>query len=335
MALKMLRTLILSTVAAAAACLAVAGSAHAAPSRAELEQQLIDMEDEIARMRSQISGLQGPVQQRLDSIQSELVRVVGELEEARFMNTRLQNELRALRRELQLRDAEIAEELGLEPAFTSTDDPFATPTATLGPGLRQEGAEGAPGASPGPSNGGGVLTLPEGVDPISARGGSANPPSTPSFFDSQPYQPVDPNAPAPEVDDEGYLLPADSAAALNAAKEYVLASQFDVAERAFDEFLERFSDSPQAAEALFWQGELRFANEDFSGARDSYVASLRADVSGPRAADAMIQVAKAAHYMGAPDQACSTLASFPEYFPNASAALRSKAESARQLASCR
>ncbi|MGD2132482.1 MAG: hypothetical protein PVI23_06780 [Maricaulaceae bacterium] len=337
MALKAFGRSTLAAVALAASALIAHAPASAAPSRAELEQRIIDLENEVARQRSQTSGLTGPIQQRLDSIQSELVRVVGELEEARFMNSRLQNELRSLRREIQLRDAEIAEALGLEPAFQMTDDPFAPPTATLAPGLLAQEEENAADADAGePDPRGGVLTLPDGVDPNEAAGqSSSSSSSSPGFYDSQPFNPIDPDEIAAEVDEDGYLLPDDAAAALDAAKQYMLNGQFDVAESAFDEFGERFGGAPQEGEALFWRGELQFARSSFSDARDSYIASLRVDAAGPRAPDAMIQLAKSAHYMGSSDEACTVLSQFPQYYPNASATLRSKAESARQLASCR
>jgi tol-pal system protein YbgF len=327
----------LAAATAAFAFLATA-PAQAAPSRAELEASVIQLENALAEARSSIRTLEermltgdpaaDAIQQQITAIQSELVRVVGELEEARFQNSRLRNELRTMYRELQLRDAEVAEKLGLDPAFTTppTDAAF----------------EGRPALMP-PTEGGGAQAFtnpflqspsePPLGEPGSAADGGAPVETDPSFFGDDPFA-------AQRAASVGALgvrepLPDDPATALATAKSLLIDGRFDDAEAAFDEFQSRFGDSPQAGEALYWQGEARALRGEFEAAKNLYIDSLRSDPAGPRAPDAMIALASSLQNMSLNTEACTTLSSFPRQYPNAALSVRAKAERVRQAAGCR
>lgn len=321
------------------AALAFAAPAMAAPSRAELEQSVIQLENELAEVLTRLrtieeatgGGAAQSLQDQLVATQTELQRVVGELEEQRYQNGRLYDELLALRSEIQLRDAEIAEKLGLEPAFqapvqprdelnyrgvgaenlsrTPGADPFANP-------FLEEGAEGE------------AAALPEGtVNGFAAPDQSAAAPSDDPFAEAR--------AAAQGALGVRPALPDDPAEALEVAKRLLIDGRFDDAEAAFTEFQSRFADTPQGAEAMYWQGESRFLREDYTQARDLYIASLRADAAHPRAPDALIQLASSMQNLGQMNEACQTLAAFPTQYPNAALSVRAKAERVRQAAGCR
>jgi tol-pal system protein YbgF len=321
--------------AASAALIAMATPAFAAPSRAELEASLIRLENELAESRNRLRALEEVTggaasesfQQQLQSIQAELVRVVGELEEAQFQNSRLRNDVRTLWREIQLRDAEIAEKLGLEPAFTAMPETLSyterSPAAPVG-GQAGSRAFSNPFLSSGAEP---ALGEPAGT----GEEGLAE--SDPEFFGEDPFA----AARAASVGTLGSRPPLsdDPATALAEAKRLLVDGRFDDAEAAFAEFQERFGDSPEAGEALYWQGEARFLRGEYEQAKDLYISSLRNDPAGPRAPDAMIALASSLQNMSLNTEACSTLASFPRQYPNAALSVRSKAERVRQAAGCR
>lgn len=327
--------------AGAALALATAVPAAAAPTRAELEASVLNLENTLAealtRLRSleeQVTGgaAADSVQSQLQSIQSELVRVVGELEESQYQNARLREQVRALHREIQLRDAEIAGKLGLDPAFTAPFDTGAEMPGVAGiagarstdpfvnPFMQAGAAPAAGGALPG-------ATAP-------AAAGSATPSETdPAFFGEDPFA-------AQRAASMGTLgsrapLPDDPQAALDQAKRLLIDGRFNEAEAALAEFQQRFGDTPQAGEALYWQGEARFNARSWEEAKNLYIDSIRADPSGPRAPDAMVQLAYSLHNMSLTEDACDTLASFPQQYPNAALSVRSKAERVRAAAGCR
>jgi tol-pal system protein YbgF len=335
-----LRTRLAILAGVAALALAAAAPAAAAPSRAELEASVINLENTLAEALTRLRSLEEQVtgganaesvSSQIESLQAELVRVVGELEESQYQNARLREQVRALHREIQLRDAEIAAKLGLEPAFTApfddgtslsgvagagATDPFTNPflqannaaNNSADPALTQAaGSEGAAGAAPAETD--------------------------PSFFGEDPFA----QQRAASMGTLGVRapLPDDPQAALDQAKRYLIDGRYDEAEAAFAEFQQRFSETPQAAEALYWQGESRYVRGAYEEAKDLYIASLRADPAGPRAADAMIALASSLQNMNLTDEACNTLASFPRQYPNAALSVRSKAERVRQAAGCR
>jgi tol-pal system protein YbgF len=322
-------------LAAASAALALCASAPswAAPSRAELEASVIQLENALAESLARIRTIEErmltgdpaavTIQQQLETLQAELVRVVGELEESRYQNSRLRNDLRTLRRELQLRDAEIAEKLGLEPAFTATEELLFEDSSSQ---LARPNGEGF------------VNPFLQGAEPPLGEPGAtgevgATAENDPAFFGDDPFA----DARAASVGTLGVRapLPDDPETALATAKSLLIDGRFDDAEAAFVEFQERFGDSPQAGEALYWQGEARFLRGEFEEAKNLYIDSLRADPAGPRAPDAMIQLASSLQAMSLTTEACSTLASFPRQYPNAALSVRAKADRVRQAAGCR
>ncbi len=331
----MMRFLNPSAIAAAfaSAALTVAAPATAAPSRAELEASVIRLENALAEVQSRLRRMEErsltgdpaamTFTQQIEAIQAELVRVVGELEEARFQNSRLQNDLRTLRRELQLRDAEVAERLGLEPAFTAPEDL----------GLNEYGAGNPFGAAPAAPGARGRANpfLSSSEPPLGEPGALAE--SDPSFFGDDPF--AEERAAAVGTLGASAPLPDDPAAALAAAKNLLIDGRFEAAEAAFAEFQQRFGDSPQAGEALYWQGEAHNLRGQYEQAKNLYIDSLRTDPAGPRAADAMIALASSLQSMNLNSEACNTLASFPRQYPNAALSVRAKADRVSQAAGCR
>jgi TolA-binding protein len=337
------QTFALAAVSAALALFASA-PASSAPSRAELEASVIQLENALAEAQTRLRTLEErmltgdpaavSIQQQMEAIQAELVRVVGELEESRFQNSRLRNDLRTLYREIQLRDAEVAEKLGLEQAFTTppTDAAYEGRPALMPPTSGGANAGAA-------ATGGQAFTNPflQGSEPPlgepAAAAGDGPAETDPTYFGEDPF--ATQRAAATGTLGVRAPLPDDPETALATAKRFLVDGRLDEGEAALAEFMERFGDSPQVGEALYWQGETRSTRGQFEEAKNLYIDSLRADPAGPRAPDAMIALSSALQNMNLTTEACSTLASFPRQYPNAALSVRAKADRVRQAAGCR
>lgn len=103
---------------AALAVLAFAAPAAAAPSRGELEARINALETRIATLERQVNNdaAASRLLERVDELEAQLMSLNGDLEQARFENGRLRTEIDTLRRQMELRELDIANRLGIPPS---------------------------------------------------------------------------------------------------------------------------------------------------------------------------------------------------------------------------
>jgi len=128
---------------------------------------------------------------------------------------------------------------------------------------------------------------------------------------------------------------ADPTTVFNSARARLLDGDFDGAQMGFENFVAENPNHPNTGEALYWLGETYFVRDDFGSAADNYIASLRAQPSGPKAPDALVRLAASLRGLGRVDEACGTLAQFGRQFPNASPESRDRAARESVRANCR
>ncbi|MCG8442827.1 MAG: tol-pal system protein YbgF [Caulobacterales bacterium] len=304
-------------LALAAVAAAVAFTpAHAAPSRDELDKRLKAAEALIARYEQRTSVLEQRLltgdpaavrlQSRVDQLETSLRTVTGSLEQARFQNERLREEIRTLRRELQLHGVEVGGDLLTD---TLPGAGFGGAPMSLGPAGGGAGAE----------NFGEPLEEPTSLDDVGFAGDGGFTGVTASSA-----------AAAGSI-----ALPNDPVAALDAARNLLIDARFAEAEQAFMQFTQQFPESPQMGEALYWQGEISYQRNAFDEAKNLYIEAIKRDPRGARAPDAMVKLASALHKMGFDGEACTTLSQFPRQYPDAGPQVRTKASRASQAAGCR
>jgi len=109
---------------------------------------------------------------------------------------------------------------------------------------------------------------------------------------------------------------------------------FDQAYSSLQDFVRDFSDDELSGQALYWLGEIQMVRGNPERAAEHYVASLKRFRKGERAPDAMVKLAAAFSAMGDKDEACRTLKLFPNEYPKASTAVKSKAEIESRRAGC-
>ncbi|WP_416878733.1 tetratricopeptide repeat protein [Litorimonas sp.] len=100
---------------------------------------------------------------------------------------------------------------------------------------------------------------------------------------------------------------------------------FAGAQVSLSQYLEFNPDAADAGEMSFWLGESYFVRGGYADAADAYIASMRKNPDGEKAPNAMVRLAAALRELGKTAEACQTLASFPNQFPDAREAVREKA----------
>lgn len=122
-------------------------------------------------------------------------------------------------------------------------------------------------------------------------------------------------------------VPSPDAAATDLyvrAIDLVRRREFPEALRELDAFLQSFADDPRAPRALFWRGEVLFAQREYASALAAYEAALARGPSGDKAADTLLRIARCCLRLGASERARATLAQLEAEFPDSEAARLAK-----------
>lgn len=127
---------------------------------------------------------------------------------------------------------------------------------------------------------------------------------------------------------------ADPQEAFREARALIDAGDFDAAEDAFAAFVEQHGESPRAAEAHYWLAKAQAVRNAHAEAAASYVESIRGWPKAAWAPDAVVELSRSLIALKRTTQACQTLAELTRRYPSASAAVKSRAASARTQAKC-
>jgi len=153
----------------------------------------------------------------------------------------------------------------------------------------------------------------------SGRGGL--PPVTTPPGDPTTPPPTDPvTAPPPPQPQlqapEGVTSPTTY---LNSASGFYFAGQFDLAVEAFTDFLERFPDSPDAAEAQFFIGEAHYASHRYKEAQAAYAIVISRYKGSPRVPDAYYKQGLAYEQLGQKAEAIKNYELLRKTYPDSTA----------------
>ncbi len=118
------------------------------------------------------------------------------------------------------------------------------------------------------------------------------------------------------------------------ARQMLLDGDYAGAERAFAGFVEQHGDSPKGAEARYWLAETQYVRQAYPDAAASYIGAIRGWPKTGWAPDAVVKLARSLSAMNRAADACKTLDELPKRYPNASAAVKSRAATTRTQAKC-
>jgi tol-pal system protein YbgF len=126
----------------------------------------------------------------------------------------------------------------------------------------------------------------------------------------------------------------DAKAAYANARQLLLDGDYKAATAAFQDYVDRFGDTPGARPARYWLGETKFIQEDYTGAAAAYAGAIRGWPDTPWAPDAVVKLALSLVELNRTKDACGALHEFGRRYPHAADAAKARAEAARQKAGC-
>lgn len=127
----------------------------------------------------------------------------------------------------------------------------------------------------------------------------------------------------------------DSAADFKAARQLMLEGEYDAAEKAFEDFVELWPESPETAEAWYQLGEIRFAGKDRDATAYAYAHALKDWPKTKWAGDAAVKFSTVLSASGKNKDACTVLGEYNKrYASGASAAVKTRAASVKTKAKC-
>lgn len=146
-----------------------------------------------------------------------------------------------------------------------------------------------------------------------------------------------PPPPPPEEVAEAEAAPSSTAnatEAFNGARALMQNGDYDRAEAAFQDFLARHGSSPRAPEARYWLGKVLQNRQAHADAATSYIGAIRGWPTTSWAPDATLELARTLIALKKPADACQALNELTKRYPKASAAVQSRAKTARTQAKC-
>ncbi|MBX3484609.1 tol-pal system protein YbgF [Phenylobacterium sp.] len=142
----------------------------------------------------------------------------------------------------------------------------------------------------------------------------------------------------------GFAPPPDVAAAaapagdptkdFTAARQLMLAGDYDGAEAAFSAYVANYPDAPRANEASYWWGKTLSVRGAHSDAARAYISAIRGWPQTTWAPDAVVELSRSLVALKKPADACQTLGELGRRYPKAPAAVASRAATLRTQAKC-
>lgn len=115
---------------------------------------------------------------------------------------------------------------------------------------------------------------------------------------------------------------------------YLKQKDYEDAERSFAAYIDKNPKSRRLSDAIYLLGETYALSGRQSEAAEQYLKISTKYSSSPRAPEAMLRLGEALHKLGAKEQACATFGEVPRKYPNASSAIKAKAESEAKKLQC-
>jgi tol-pal system protein YbgF len=172
-----------------------------------------------------------------------------------------------------------------------------------------------------------ALLTPPPVEGTEAGAGPPVPPvATPPGEPPVTTPPATPPATPPETTPPGQpvLQPPTGLASptsyMTSASGFYYAGQFDMAIEAFTEFIERFPDSPDAAEAQFYIGESHYSSQRHKEALEAYATVISRYPDSPRVPDAYYKQGLSYEQLGRRPEAIKNYELLRRQYPESTAA---------------
>jgi len=307
----------------------------------------------------------GDLSVRIDRMEGALRQLTGTLEQLQYQNQQLQMQLKRMQDDTEYRFQQLGSRGGppggAAPRAMSPQGPANAPPPGAIPGNRSDLFDPAqhPNAPGGPrvlGNEQAVATpvqnagneppvgAPNGreagapLDLSTLAGGAPSQPGVPTAS-AVPMMPPQSPPPVRDANPAGNQLATLPPSATpqdeyDMAYGYVLHKDYALAEQAFRDFLRKYPDGKQVADAQYWLGESMFQRQRYRDAAESFLAvSTKYEHSG-KAPDSLLRLGQSLAAMNQKEAACATLAEVGRKFPRASASVRRGVTQEQKRAHC-
>jgi tol-pal system protein YbgF len=103
---------------------------------------------------------------------------------------------------------------------------------------------------------------------------------------------------------------------------YVLHKDYDLAQKAFADFIKRNPGNELTPEAHYWLGESYFQRQKYQDAADSYLVVVRNYEKSDKAPDSLLRLGQSLAALGQKEMACASLGEVNRKYPRASASVK-------------
>ena len=305
----------------------------------QLEEQIADMQVSVGTMDSLGKGRAGSVAPVASGGGENDIRI-GQLEtQMQGLNAQLAdlaNQMRALEQRLQSGAVTPLKSAAPRQTGAVTPAPGKPATATGMIGEQPAAADTGFGQTV-VQPGAGGQDLPPLEETAALDPPIAQVPAAPARIHPLPPVAAQPQASAPATTPQvASLTPPsnDPQTAYDLAYGLILQQDYNGAEAAFRDYLDRFAQSPLASNAHYWYGQSFYARGQYKPAADAFLRGYKAYRTGQKAPDSLLKVGMSLSRLGQKDLACSALTALDGEFPNAPAQVKHLAQTERERAGC-
>ena len=260
---------------------------------------------------------------RVAQLEEQVRQLTGTLEELNFQILQMQDQLRRMQEDNELRFQELegGQRSGAAPRPATDDNAAVAPDS---------GGNVAVAQPPAVEDGSQVLGQPPrnfGTITFDANGNVSG-----GGVAEQPAASAQPPSDGTTV---AALPPANDADELyRNSYEFILSGDYATAEAGFRDLIERFPDNAHQADAHFWLGEALLAQQKPREAAETFLAASRDFPDSEKAPDTLFKLGVSLAAMKQRDVACATFAEVGQRYPQASDALKERVRQEQALASC-
>lgn len=293
---------------------------------------------------------------RLERLQNQMRQLTGQIEQLQYRNQQLEQQMKRMQDDNEFRFQQLGAKGG-SPGGAPAAAPQGRP-APAASGRRSDALEpGQP--SPGMGQGMGPIAADEPDTPIGAQAGAqagvGAPIGAPGGRDAGapldlatmagraaaggppppggvPFQ----TAPAPTNAAPGMTAPPSNTPKdeYDLAYGYVLRKDYALAEQTFRDFVKKYPNDRQTAEAQYWLGESLFQRQRYQDAADSFLVVVRNHDKSAKAPDALLRLGQSLAAIGQKEMACASLNEVNRKYPRASASVKRGVEQEQKRARC-
>jgi tol-pal system protein YbgF len=128
--------------------------------------------------------------------------------------------------------------------------------------------------------------------------------------------------------------PDEAKAAYAHARQLLLDGDYPAASAAFQDYVDRYADTPSATPARYWLGETKYIQDDYAGAAAAYLGAIRGWPQTAWAPEAVVKLSLSLAALHKNAEACGALAELDRRYPRAPPATKARAAAAREKIKC-